>query len=766
MNLAHTKDGVSDPDTHNLSQLIVRLHFKAYRAACNQIENAAVSVFQTVIQPPASLGVFYARKITLIDYCFTATLRTANHIAEKVLQTALFEQETLKTQKQIQREKEIALFRSQLGERTVYPKFCRTTATYINEAIPKIVGEKLAALPPFTEGWILYKMGISIRYLNYQIEKRTGYRAAIINSLFGKTLEGNFIGLRCRVAHLLTGKHNLEPLINFEHLLLNLCIKLTSQKGDDARSKRLMQTAIKSLGRSLGYQPSIETFLNGHPFHSKEEQMIGRLEWHACQGILPEGLPNPHVIALTPANLNQELDHALSERVEKIATRFLQQVSLESLNRGLLGAVYFLEGKDFLIQLLTYLTAEFGIKQLVDPHLFALAILYAGGVEVAEYELDGFGRGKTKNVVFTGQQMIKEHLKERSDWKSTQKIFDQSQLKSSPGSTEAILQRYEAKRRLRKFIASLIYGMIKGEELQYDSMLKGVRERASKLPIVGVATVSLHVLINGMFFSFGYLFRDAKQSETSYLSWLAKNFSGKKLSNYFADKVVDLIYHPSWRITLMQLIDDLLHAIDNPPPMGPPEETPPFKEEDLKPITDFLFQHFIKDSQIPFEGNIVPLIDYFTREGLLAQFRQLMRPSNDSLLEKALESLLPTMKELILYCRLVDAFRTEKVFFEGDQKFWEIFTRESLNRLTASDILRTKGRSTRISLAEISAIRIRHVDHLLKLNMQDLRIFLSDIPESSPMLDRWEVIPDESEPLITKHISSPVEIVWDYQGEQ
>lgn len=730
-------DGTEITESISLFGAIIKVHFWAYRGVCNQIENVAGSIFNRFIAPPLSFGLNQARRVTVVDYCYTTSLRAVNHLGEKLLHEEIISEDNRKTLKQKEREQQIIQFREQLGDETIYPRFCNVTASYINEIIPKIIAEKLGSLPEFAEGLALYRLGLTIRYINYQLNKRTGYRDAAISSLFGQRVTAKYNGLRSHAADFLVGKHNLEPLLSFEHLLLNICAKLKAESGKDNLSVHLIKRAVRSLGQSLKMQPHIEHFIEKLLLDSPQERFIARLEWHKRNNSLPKGLPNPATTALTPSNLDEELDKALTERINGLVRNLLNNVAPDSLKRGFLGIIYFLEGKDFLVQLLGYLISEFAVKQLVDPHLFALAILYASGEEVADFELDGFGRNKLGQVVFVGQNMMKESLKPGASWESIKKIYDSSQLKAAAGGFEGLMQKKEAKEKLRQFIAQLLYQMVKGEDLQYDSLLKGVRERASQLPVVGMATITLHGLINGMFFSFGYLFRDEKQTDTSFLSWMAKNFSGKGLCNFLADRVVDLIYHPNWRITLLQMIDDLEEVVMNPPPINAPQQAP-YSDVDLKPITDFLFQHFVQDSQIPFEGNITPLMHYFTHEGLKEQFKQLLKPSNDSLLEKALTALLPTMKELKLYCRVVDAFRKDQVWLEGGQKFWEVFVRVSLNRLTASRIMELKGPRANVCLAEQAAIRNQFVEHMLTLEKAELRAFLSDVPECSEMLHHWE----------------------------
>ncbi|MFQ5729891.1 MAG: hypothetical protein ACE5GN_05985 [Waddliaceae bacterium] len=524
----------------------IRLHFRVYRACCNQLNNLALFVFCQV-SSPLKTCFQQARNVSVVDYCYTTTLRGINRISQKVFDYELIDSESCKTLKQKQREREIAIFRASLGENTVYSKFCRATASYISEAIPNVIGEKLEALPGFTEGWLLYRLGLPLRYINYQLIKKTGYREELISSQFSKSFKGNYCGLRTRLAHLLLGKHNLDPILDFEHLLLQLFVKIMEPSQGD-RSQKCIGAAVRSLAQSFSYQEHIDRYLAELPLRSDEEALIARLEWHKTHDTLPKGVPDPHQERLTPSNLYEKFEEALYKYTESLVEKLVDRYSPPSMKRGLSGFVYFLEGRDASIRLLTHLVAEFGIKQLTDPHLFSLAILYACNEDIMDYELDGFGRRKKDTIIDVGQEMMNAMLEKNFSWSSTLALFEDSGLRHTPGSLEGIMQKTEAKEQLRRYIASIIHEMIKEDDFQHKTgVLRAIRRKTKRFPVVGVATVSLHVLINGMFFSLGYPFRDIKQEETTFLKWMFKHMTGKGLCNYLADRVVDLIYHPSWR---------------------------------------------------------------------------------------------------------------------------------------------------------------------------------------------------------------------------
>jgi len=749
------------PRTRNPSAFAFHLQMRLYRACSNAVDDVALAALRK-LSPPVSAGFQFARKADVIDYCYTSTLRAVNKISVRFFSREPMDPEDLKTLGQKKREREIVIYQRTLGENTAYPDFCRTTAQYINMSIPHFFGEKLSDLPGFGEATFLFRINLPIRYANYKIDQRSGYRNKLINSLFGKCVQGNYVGYRTRMAHLLLGKHNLEPLINFEHLLLKLCTTLSGMY-ERKPTRNLTGTLLKSIGSSLAKQEEVDQFLQPMDLHSDDERFIARLEWHKRDQSLPRGLPDPHQISLTTRNLPEKLDEALYDLIEEMVIKLLDRHAIIS-KKSFLRVLYELEGRDVTVHLLTYLIAEYGVKQLTDPHLFALAILYGGGEETAEYELDGFGKNSRKAIFEVGHDILEGVLGGKLSWGQINKIYEDSELRPSPGSMEGILQQREAKEKLREFLANFIYEMIKEDHFRHSGMLKGVRERASRLPAVGMATLSLHFIINGMLFSFGYLFRGKKQDDTTFLTWMGKHFAGQSLCKFLADRIVDLIYHPSWRVTLMQVIEHMNESMQKP--VGREEAEEPFQPEDFKPITDFLFQHFIKDSQLPFEANIAPLVDYFTGEGLFLQFKELIKPAEEPLLEKALESLIPTIKELMLYSRVIDTFREERISFNGDAKFWEIFIRESLNQLVSGQVADTMSLSEKPKLSDLSAMRNVFVERLLVLDKNELREYLLGIEEQTSLIRQWEMVPSISEDAGFADAGAGIDlsslIKWDY----
>lgn len=739
----------------SLSTRIVNLHFLAYRAVGERLETIAQSIIEPV-SGPIMTCFSLARNFSLVDYCYISSLKVVNKIYTQTFEEPLIKNE-IKTKGEQRREKRIEEIQEKLGKETIYVPFCRITASYINDFIPLFLGEQLSALPAFAEGLILFQLGLPIRYLNRQAEKKLNYHAFLLNSDGGKWICGNYDGLKNRVSHWIASKENLAPLISFEHLLLELCLK-NAEKPESKQAKNWTAVVLKSLANSIRKEESISSYLAKHTFRSEDEKFIARLHWHKKDGSLPKGLPDPSKVALTIQNLPDELDKALYQRVREVVEDFLLKSLPSFPPKNFSGLFYFLEGQDLLVDILTTLIAELGIKQICDPHLFAIAILQAGGVETTSYELNGFGRKKEEKILAVGQAIMEQACLGAS-WDKLKEIFEKSELRESPQGIEGIKQQKEIKKKLEEFIAGLIYSVIKDNSLQNQgSLLKALREKASHLPVIGIATVSLHFLINGLFFSFGYLFRDQRMGNTSFLSWMFQNFSGKNLCKFLASKIVELIYHPFWRITLLQAIDTVLEVRAQP---YKSLDMDSFTSADFKPITDFLFKYFVKDSDIDFNGNIAPLFDYFTSESIFEKLKYFIKPTKGSLTQNIMVSVLPTIKELQLYAKVVKSFRCQNVCFEGDKKFWEFFIREALQKFIKFHFIGQNPTRT-----QIAYVRNEYVEKMLAMDTDQLRLFLSDIQKST-MLDQneWvEVDPNNlvKSCIITKTTNS-FEIIEDYR---
>jgi hypothetical protein len=166
-----------------------------------------------------------------------------------------------------------------------------------------------------------------------------------------------------------------------------------------------------------------------------------------------------------------------------------------------------------------------------------------------------------------------------------------------------------------------------------------------------------------------------------------------------------------------------------------------FTQEDFRPVTDFLFNHFIKGQEIAFNGNITSLFDYLSGDAIFHQLEKFFAPSKKPLEETLLSALLPTIKELRLYSKVIYAFRSRNICFEGDAKFWEIFIREVLFQFLQAQFLDTTGKP---SSAMLATARNEHVEKMLAMDAPALMNYLSDVSKNAPPCEEWVPVDRDS----------------------
>ncbi len=680
-----------------------------------------------------------ARGYSFIDTPYILMLRAINAVA-KVISSPLFSSDTLLTRKQKERIEDTERMRSQLAAKQVSLKFCEITGRYIDELIPAIVAEKLSIVPSKAEKLGYYNIGIRvpyglgylIRYVNYQVDLRTGYRAAVIDSIFGRTFHRIYCGLRAYIAQRVLDKSITSLWGDSEHLLLSLCSKIdTIEKanalGDSKKvSKGALETpkkvaiVLESLACALSQSSEVEAYIKETGAdQDSHDAFIARLAWHQKKRTLPPGVPDPSKEPLTRKNLPEKLDEALYSYLSELSDRLLSAHVPPRMKKGFFGFLYWLEGKEFLKEIMTYGSVEFGLKQLIDPDFFTLIVLTSVGLETMELEPDKFGRNTRAPIFKTAQRMVIEVLKRTVDADAILKIFGDSRLAEAPGSLDAILQRTEAKALLKTFISRAIHEAIKGNSPDSkDSGLKAIRKSASQVPVFGLAAQSLDLLIRGTVLSLQYVSGGARGRE-SFFVWMAKNITGTNLCDYLAERIIALIYHPSWRITLLHLLDGMVSSL------GVAEHAVDVSEEEVfenfSKVTSFLFEHVTGDG---FMGNVGEWANYFTGDQAFEAFREAVQPSGDSMLDKGLPVLLPAVKEYILYGRVADFFRRQTIGFDGDTKFWECFVREYLNQIVASSMAEEVFDAFSQAQAQVRAkIRQKVVDDFVELEILSNVVF-------------------------------------------
>jgi len=678
-----------------------------------------------------------ARRVSVIDFTYIILLRLMVAIFTRLFFRPQLAPSTLQTLGQRKRAQELEAMKKLLQDKKITQDFCSITGQYVNQVISPIIASKLSVVPGAIENWVHYKVGTAlpygvgygVRYANYQVNNRTGYRAAFIESAAGKAVGNFYSGLSTRLSYLLTNQSVLDMWINFQHTLLRLCMKADKEvSAPDTSGNKRLQIVLGSLALSFSQQAEIDDYIKSLKVESPEDALIAGLEWRRVRKTLPPGVPDPGKEQLTRETIRYRLDEELYKYVSGLIEKVLKRFAPESLTRGLMGVAYWLEGEKILNEIITTIGVKFGIDQLVDPYLLTLAVLNSQGVETYELEPDGFGPNTSEKIAKTGQEMILESLRETPTAQAILTHFEKSGLNACPGNVKRILMRSEAKARLKRYISELIYSYKEADSQNQTGAFKTARERASQLPFVGFAVLSLHALVNGSLFTWNYLFRKDDAENKTFLQWMVDHFIGHNFCDFLAGRIVDLIYHPSWRFTLLHLIDTLVKSFTDPEPaLSVPsvDET----KENFKKITAFLFDAILHDTSSLFNGQIGSWAKHFTGEGAFGVFQQLMKPSSSPFLEKGLASLLPTMKELLLFSRVTEAYRWEFVTFTGDAKFWECYVREYLNR----ELARINP-----AVSERLAVREDLVDKLLALSPQELRKQLSKI---SPHVSASDTIP-------------------------
>lgn len=671
------------------------------------------------------------RRLAVIDITYIILLRLMVAIYARVFSQPQFAKSTLQTLGQRNRESEKEAMQRKLKEKKITRDFCNITGQYVNAVIPPIIASKLSAVVPGLESWGTFKLGYLFRYAKYQVDMRTGCRAAFIESAWGKTLATVNRGLNTRLAAIFTHKAVLDFWVDFEHTFMRLCMKAEGDaSSEELQSKNQMAKALDSLAQSLSQQAEIDAYIKTLKVESPEEALIARLEFCCAKKTLPPGVPDPSKEELKRETINARMDETLYDFIRGLMEKVLTHQSPENLKKwNLLGLLYWLEGKKILGEILTFLAAEYGIKQLVDPYLFTLAILNSQGVETFEMEPDGFGPDTAEKIVSTGKKIIEESLKPEAKSDAIRSHFEKSGLRAAPGNVKKILMKAKAKELLKRHISMLIHSFKGDKSRSPSSTLKTAREKASRLPVIGLAILSLHVLVNGSMFCMNYFLRNKEEDDSNFFDWMGKHFIGKNFCDFLADQIVEkIIYHPSWRLTLLHLIATLVNSVTNPEPTLSVPQVDKTKENFTK-ITSFLFDQLTSDTT--FSGKIGDWAKHFTGEGAFGVFQQLMKPAAGSFLEKGLAPLLPTMKELLLFTRLTESYRWQFVTFEqegADAKFWECYVREYLNREVHR---RNPAPSDRI------AVREEVVDTLLALDPVALRHRLAAMPPA-PVKDELD----------------------------
>lgn len=664
---------------------------------------------------------------TSLNVATVFSARGVEQVLSWYMQRPVIPQTWLLTAAQQKRNAEVLQMKAKLQGREAVIQACEQLARFLNEFVPRKVGEELSVLPEALERQALFWSGLGIRYINYQLNEKTGYRDAALNSNLSRVFQSFYCGMRTRIVYLGLAQSNLDVVVNFEHVLLKMFAKLGSE-AKSANAGRILEKILHIVATALASQPEIEKRIKEDEAQGPAEALIVRLTVEKEKGRLPQGLPDvsKQNVRLTDRDLYAQLEATRFEFVRQIVSQLLDRFSPQDVKEGVLWCLYELEGKKSMREILTYIIVKFGIEQIIDPHRLAIAVLAAVNKDPANYEEDGFGLETQTKVMDTGIKMVRESIQSNYDWSKVRLIFEESGMKVNPGNETLILQRKKAKAALTKYIYDIIRAQVGKTEStdQSASYFKMIREKVSRVPIFGIPVLGFHAVVNGTLYSLNYLFRDTSESKTTFFAWMMKNFTGSDFCMFLAERIVALIYHPSWHVTFHQVVGVIVREFFAP-------DTADKTEVDVKDcfakIIGFVISHLTEGQTIPFRGNIGEWVKRFSADAAVDLFKKMQTPQEGPpVLDTLMSAFVPLIRELLLYTRVLDTFRKESVTFEGDGKFWECYAREFLNRHVAHHFKCQPN----TSLADITKKRDELVEELLALSPDALKLRLSKVPDS------------------------------------
>lgn len=643
-----------------------------------------------------------------IDYLKVTVCRIINKSSEIIFKKNCFNPSSLTTRLQRERREKINEKINRYGENSPICVFSKTTSKLVYRLIPRMITKISYENLSFLEMQILYKSGICFRYFNYKMNQHTNYRENLIHSKASEIFKKYYFSLFNHLNCLLLQESNVNPIFDFELIFLNLCEKLDQNSKADGYMT-MKDVVIKSIAGSLKLASQCEEVINDSKYanYLEDEKMIKRISWYKKNGALPRGICDPY--GLDTSNLAAEMEKGLLKYIEELSYDILDKNQITK-NRSLfIQFFYWLEGKDFIAQILKFVISELGVKQIIDPHLFTLSILSALGNEIADFELDGFGKNKLNSIYFAGKEMLINKLNHEPSSKVIS-ILKNYSLKANKKGLHGIHQKKEAQNDLSNTIENLIYNTIK-EDKKYchEGIIKGAKKIMKPVPIVGTATTCLHFAVNSLSFSYNY-FMDQKKE--SFFEYMGRNLAGQDLSKYIKDKVLGLIYHPCIKFIVLQLIEDVHAHMLNKKRMDA-EVQNGLNIENLKTINFFILDHFMKG----FPSGINLGVNYFASDAMLNLFKEFLKPSNKSFSTTLFEAMIPKLKETLLCWKLCDQLKKDRIIFDDDEKFWELYIRHYLNQVV--DIEIDKG-NIKKNIDEKIQIRERLIDDLLKLSEKEL----------------------------------------------
>lgn len=546
------------------------------------------------------------RRDGIIDYTMSRSYRMVNALAVHFFETPWVDPQWIKTGSEKRMEEELALMRAPLDPQKASTRSIDILVTFVETIIPKLMHER------YFKRWYLYPL------------KRSFF-----------------------------SKDNLLPFVNWEHFLLT---QLTAKPylKDIPLTRRQMGAAL------------FKSLANFQRLHAASTGPIETLKRLAEKELLPTSLPKP--VNLYSHNLEEELDNALYSFIEAKIEPLVDSYGPASLRDGIaLGTVHKLFGKKLQAKVVTGIIIECVFRPLVDPYQLSLTLLSSLGRDTLPLDIWGFGPECTPHVLEIGQRMCKDLPDKYSP--ETLSHFTQSKLRASIGGQIEQEQRAKAKKLLIEALSELFSVLIQAQKSgeKSEDALGRIVDSMKSLPVVGLATISLSAIVNSLSLSWGYFTQD---SSSSYFSWMAAQLFGKALADHLAERAVEMIYDPSWRLMMTYLLTDLIKALEKPAVVSSA-----VSPQDVQVVAQYLFSHFAP------MGKSIPKI--LPEDTLWKMSKQIGEWFDTSLVADPEEfvsaALQPPLKELILSYRVCDHFRTNVVHFEGDAKFWQVFVCQVLN---------------------------------------------------------------------------------------
>lgn len=732
----------SKPVVFDLSfRTLFRANLFIYRKLCDKILDIGINILNRspLVKESFQSQEDFAerfRENKEVDFVFVTAKKETNAFLKLIGSDPLYDSEELVHVEKEKRESEKNTFREKISNQEVHT-FCFHTAELIYALIPKYINNKLIELAPMqVENSIKYQFMFLSRYFINKVEYKLELREKFLQSTIGDLAKQALSYCSNHLTEHCLSRYKIEPLVDFEHFLLKVSAKISSSENTPSKKPPLKDILLRSFAESIQLLEKCDEYLKKEYPSEKysldsTEELILRLDWYKENNALPKGFPNPrdpqkNKEGIDVNNIEEKLDEALYQYLNRIGKNLINK-SINKKEKGILWhSMYWLEGEDALINILSYLVAELGIKQISNTHNFTLAILQALNEETTDFEIGGFGRGNQEKVLKTAVEIINHSLTDSYTASTARSIFNNTDLKANCKGKEGIDQKLEAKEKLKTYIHNFLYKKIKeGEKYKHQGSLKEVREFMQGLPVVGAATTTFHLIFNGMYFSLGYFFQDEQKS---LLSHLTHELGGKKLANYLTEKIMNLIYHPCWKFALLHILEE----VDNHFQKNIVYQERTSAKEHMHTIRTFIVNHFCGE----YKESAGMIINYLLSEESLEVFMNASESNDRPLIEPILSSLTTTVKEQILCWRLLESYKLDGISFPGDEKFWEVALLKLLTNISKTKWLESHAKSEKIDYHVLANSREEIVNHLLSLNSQELRekfIQLYEESENPPL---------------------------------